>query len=267
MRNFSPKIILMVFAAVTLVALLIWHFFVTHKSVDDLIPNIISDIVFAVFVVVFIEYANKKDREQRNRARRRAAARATQKFYQNFVQIIGAFISDGVISSKATSLPTRKMVEERAKKQNATTSLSAESLDQPIPYGAFFICDFTGTTQADVFPARPVREWISQLANQQEQLYRDVFHFDSGFLPDEIVDSLTELKDQSLFVFGRTILFTPGVRIGYWTEEELVKTISHLGKVQSYFAAEIGYSESRPDEVVKNAVQNALNKVAVHKSE
>ncbi|MBI4365676.1 MAG: hypothetical protein HY543_02540 [Deltaproteobacteria bacterium] len=157
------------FAAVTLATLLYWHFVVTHKSVDDLIPNIISDIVFAVFIVLFIEYANRKDRELRNRARQRAVARTVQACYQNHVEIITSLIADGVNVSDLSAIPTSEMVETRARSVHNEIRPPGGFPGDPIPYAAFFVCGSMGTSPAAVYPPRTTRDYLSQLAGKVDQ--------------------------------------------------------------------------------------------------
>jgi hypothetical protein len=259
-RFLSPKNALMAGAALALGALIFIHFKIYQKGFDDIIPNIISDIVFAIFVVYFIEYANNRDRQERNRARRRALARAVQAFYQNLAHTLDTYIADGVISSKAVSMPSVSAVAARAKTFNVEKGDVSKFEDDPIPIAAFFICDFVGSSDTNVFPPRTAREYISQLTSKQEQLYRDVFYFDSGFLPDEVVDVLSQLKNQALFVYGRSISLTPAMRIGYWVEDEIPQTSGGMSKLRDYFAKELGYVTGDGNDLIKDAVANAINR-------
>lgn len=259
MRIFSLKKMLIVIGAVALVGLLYWHFIVLRRGVEDIIPNVISDIVFAIFMVLFIEYANKKDREQRSRGRRRALARAVQAFYQNLVQVLDSLILDGVLSLRSVDLPSSDEVMKKAEQLHKQSVSVSEFSTNPYPFAAYFIAGFTGHTKANVFPVRSSKEYITHLANRHEQLYRDVFYFDDGFLPDDLVDVLTNVKNQSLFLFGRNLTMIGSVKIGYWAEDELKQIAQYLGKMRRYFSKELGYSSGDDEEIIRNDVLNALN--------
>jgi len=152
------------------------------------------------------------------------------------------------------------MIETRARQHNASTLLRSKFLEQPVPFGAYFICDFTGTTSANVYPPRDARTLLIQLADEQDQLYRDIFQLDGGFLPDDVVDALVELKDHPINVFCKLVLAMRPTRFGYWPEDELNKVVFYLGTLQAYFSPKFGYELSKPDAIVKDAVENALNK-------
>lgn len=239
--------------------LLVWFFTLSDKTWGDIFVNVITDIIFAIFVVFFIEHVNKRDREQSNRSRRRAVALAVQRFYQTVSTIISALIADGVASSEVSSLPTPGALRKKAKELHGETLVHGEITEEPAPYAAFFLCASTGLRQANVFPARTTSAFVSQQANELDQLYRDVLYLDNGLLPDKIVDSLTELKNLPLIAFCRVMSIQPS-RYGYWPEDELNTAIFHLGVIQSDFAPILGYSPSAIDDIVRNAVLGALNR-------
>jgi hypothetical protein len=260
MRYFTPKEILLGVASVCWLGLLGWLFLFSDKTFGDIAVNLVTDIWFAIFVVFFIEYANKKDREAQHKARRRAIALSVQRFYQRSIGVIQAIVADGVASSSFTVMPTREVIVQRAQALHGQTSVYADAQDQPTPYAAFFMSEFTGLTRAGVLPERTSNVWINQLASELEPLYRDVFFLDNGFLPDEVVDALTELKDFHLILFTRHMPVVQPVRIGFWPENDLNTVTTLTGVLQRYFAPQLDYSVGRSDEFLHNAIVSALLK-------
>jgi hypothetical protein len=260
MRYFLPKEILLGVALVGWLGLLGWFFVLSDKTFGDIAVNLITDIWFAVFVVFFIEYANKKDKEAQHKSRRRAIALSVQRFYQRVIRIIQSIIADGVASSPLTVMPTREVIVQRAQALHGQTTVYADALDQPTPYAAFFMSEFTGVARADVMPERTTNEWINQLSSEIDQFYRDVFFLDNGFLPDEVVDALTGLKDFHLISLTRHMPLMRPIRIGFWPESDLNTVVAHVGVLQRYFAPQLGYSISRTDEFLHDAIVNAFLK-------
>jgi hypothetical protein len=102
---------------------------------------------------------------------------------------------------------------------------------------------------------------VSQLANELDRRYLDVFQIDvGGVLPDDVVDSLEQLKDLSMFAYCRHLSIAGPIRFDYWPEEELGSAIHHLGILESYFAGNLGYAFTRPENILRDAMSNALNK-------
>jgi len=260
MRYFSPKEILIAVALVCWLGLLGWFFVFSDKTFGDIAVNLITDISFAVFVVFFIEYVNKKDREAQHKSRRRAIALAVQRFYQRVIRIMQSIVADGVASSPLTAMPTQESIVQRAVALHATTTIYADISSQPTPYAAFFVTEFSGLAKADVVPERTSRELINQLSSEIDPIYRDVFSLDNGFLPDEVVDALTALKDFHLISLTRHLPPAPRIQMGFWPENDLNTVVVHVGVLQRYFAPQLGYSLSRPDEFLRDAVVNALLK-------
>jgi len=154
-------------------------------------------------------------------------------------------------------MPTREVIVQRAQALHGQTAVYADVSDQPTPYAAFFLSEFTGVAMADVLPERTTIEWLNQFSGEIDLLYRDVFFLDNGFLPDEVVDALTALKDFHLISLTRNIPMRP-IRIGFWPENDLSTVVAHVGVLQRYFAPQLGYSIGRVDEFLHNAVVNAL---------
>lgn len=260
MRYFSQKEILIGAASILWVGLLSWFFIFSDKTFGDIGVNLITDILFAIFVVFFIEYANKKDRDARHRSRQRAIALSVQHFYQRLVRMIQAMVADGVASSPLASPPTREMIIKRAESFHSRTAVNSSISEQPVPYAAYFICDFKGSTTADVLPVRTTNEWLRQLAAEVGTLYRDVFFLDAGFLPDEVVDALTLLKDFHFVILARDVFGTWPVKMGFWPEEDLNTATVHLATLQRYFSPLLGYALGPADGFLCDAVLNALSK-------
>jgi hypothetical protein len=259
LRRFSLKAVLTAASIPLLIFLIYWHFIVEGKGVEDIIPNIISDIVFAIFIVLFIEYANERDLEQRNRSRRRAGALAVQKFYQNIGSILGELVREGAKSSGATALPTADDVKKRAEEVHAKDIATIPPFsDDPIPYAAFFITKFSGKNDAGVYPPRPSATYVGQCANEIDSRYVEVFRLDSGLLPDDVVDALTKLKHASFFVFLRHLNSLPFGRFGYWPETELREVVINMQTVETYFGAVLGYKPSSYKTKISDFVTNAL---------
>ena len=260
MRYFSQKEILIGVAAISWIGLLCWFLIFSDKTFGDIGVNLITDILFAVFVVFFIEYANKKDRDARHRSRQRAIALAVQHFYQRLVRIIQAMVADGVTLSPLTSPPTCEMIIERAESFRSRTAVHSSISEQPVPYAAYFICDFRGSTTADVLPVRTTNEWLRHLATEVGPLYRDVFFLDAGFLPDEVVVALSSLIDFLFITMARDVFGTRPIKMGFWPEEDLHTATVHMTTLHKYFAPLLGYALDRGDGFLCDAVLNAFIK-------
>jgi hypothetical protein len=254
-RYFTKKEIVIGAALFAWAILLIW-FLQSDKTVGDIFVNLISDIAFAFFVAQLVEQANKKDRDQRSRARQRAVALSVQRFYQSFGQFLTAIIADGVTLSGISALPTPEVIKQRAEQLHSSSQPIAFDT-QPTPYGAFFMSEYNGSTQAAVYPARTTSAFLTQIAQQIEPLYLNIFHLDNGFLPDQVVDSLTRLKDLPTIGYAKHGLGP--VKFGYWLEDELTTLIINLDVLNAYFAPLLGYTVSPTSEIVRNAILNGLN--------
>jgi hypothetical protein len=102
---------------------------------------------------------------------------------------------------------------------------------------------------------------VSQLANELDRLYLDIFQIDvGGLLPDDVVDSLEQLKDLSMFAYCRHLSIAGPIRFGYWPEEELDSAIHLLGILESYFAPNLGYDFTQPGDILRDAISSALNR-------
>jgi hypothetical protein len=255
---FSAREILIGAAGLIWLSLLFWLFAYSDGHLSEVAVHLVTEIPFAVFVVFLVDYANRRDRESRTKSRQRAVAHSVHMFYQKVVWLFSAMVRDGVLTSVDSSLPTQEAIEAKAKKNHSETRLRADFEDQPIPYAAYFLCEFRGDLDAGVFPPRSVRSWAHQLAGQLEQAYKDVYQIEGGELPDEVVDALAILKDSSLVVMSREILGMRPITIGYWSEDELEDVAMHLNILESYFAPLVGLVVSSNAQFLKDAINNAL---------
>lgn len=256
MRFTASEVLAIAAGAVWIASVII--FVGSDRSIVDIATNLITDIAFAFFIVKFVNFANERDRESRNQSRRRAIALSVQKFYQTTVWFVQTVISDG-IASTANQLPlTCEQVVERAKRYNFDSKVGASFIDTPIPYGAFFISEFSGTSTADVYPPRTAHKFMVELAREVDPLYLNIFQIDAGFIPDEVVDSLTAIKNSGLIGLYRQSQNLGPMKFSYWPEEELSAFVFNLDSLQSFFGPILSHTASEPEDIVKNAIENAI---------
>ena len=244
--------------AFSLWAASIFAFWGSDKTYGDIAANVLTDIPFAVFLALYIEHLNKTERRKANRGRRRAVALAVQKFFQTYQSILHALINDGVESASPSSLPSIDAVRKMAATKGGTTEVSAGVWQQPSPYFAFFLCEYTGATDAKVYPRRPTHRYLAHLGDNIERYYREIFGIDNDVIPDSVVDALTYLKDHHLTMMIQHLGSHHPIRIGFWAEAEVDQIGAQLTILADFFSSELKLSRWSAEDSLRNMVIQAL---------
>lgn len=259
MTYFSAKELLLGAAGVIWLCVLFWCFLISDGHVSEILVNLVTDIPFAFFIVLLVDYVNRREREALNRSRRRMVARAVQSFYIRILGIYAEIIRDGVLASREKSLPNHAIVVAKAEELRSKTLLHKEKDDQPVPYAAYFITHYTGTSDANVFPPRSVRSYLAESFIRVVSAYKEVYQIEGGDLPDAVVDAMSQLRTTALVLFSSDNgLGGHSIKIGYWSEEEIDSVLALLGILSSYFSPIVGAKETPEREFFINVINNAL---------